>query len=92
MSVNRPLRLNGPDILDWGMYCPDVMILNSGIGGSLDKTRLRLRMSDWAVETSKTQESLLTLRDGMKVARRKAGSDREDTKNTPEVNCERVMP
>jgi hypothetical protein len=48
-------------------------------------------MSDRAVETSKTQESLVILREGMKMARRKAGSDREDTKNIP-VNCERVMP
>ena len=73
-----PLRLNGSDHLDWEMYCPDLMTLNSGIGGNLDNTRWRVRMSDGAVETSKTQESLVTLRKGMKMARRKAGSDRED--------------
>ena len=69
-----------------------VMILNSGIGGSLDNTRWRDRMSDWAVETSKEQQSLVTLREGTKMARRKARSDREDSESTPEANCESVMP
>jgi hypothetical protein len=69
-----------------------VVIFNSGIFGSLNNTRWRDRISDRAVTASKEQESLAILREGMKIARRKAGSDREDSENIPEAICERGMP
>lgn len=69
-----------------------VMTLNSGIGGSLDNTRWRDRMSDWAVAGSKVHESFVILREGMKMARQKAGSDRDESENIPEAICESVMP
>jgi hypothetical protein len=69
-----------------------VVMFNSEIRGSLDNTRWRDRMSECAVATSKEQESFVILREGMKRARRKAGSERDDSKNIPDEICERVMP
>jgi hypothetical protein len=47
-----------------------------GIGGSLDNTRWRDHMSDWADAGSKVHENFVTLREGIKLARRKAGRER----------------
>ena len=37
-------------------------------------------------------ESFVTLREGMKMARRNAGRERDESENVPEAICERVMP
>jgi len=67
-------------------------MFNSGIGGSLGSMLWMDLMSDWAVAASKEQESFMTVREGMKMARRNAGSDKEESENIPEVICRRVMP
>ena len=67
-----------------------VVIINSGIGGSLDNTCWRDAMSEPALAASKVQESFV--RGGMKRARRKAESEMEVRENTPEEISESAMP
>src|ERR1700691_3623338 len=81
-SENTPLSLSDsvqadriPFAASSGVY---VVILNSGMGGSSDNTCWRDRMSDWADAGSKEHGSFVILREGMKMARRKAGVERDE--------------
>ena len=69
-SENTPLSSSDSVQSDWSMYISRsasvyVTILNSGIGGSLDNTRWRDRMSNWAVAGSNLHESFVILREAV---------------------------
>jgi hypothetical protein len=67
-----------------------VVMTNSGIGVSLDNTCWRDAMSELALAASKVQESFM--RGGIKRARQKAESKKEERENTPEDISESIMP
>jgi hypothetical protein len=69
-----------------------LVILSSVIGGNLVNARRRDCISVLAVAESKVHESFVTLREGVKMAKQNAGSDRDESENIPEAICEKVMP